>query len=164
MGKLYELIIQPIANVVDRVNEKRSNAVRGIQTENAGVEDQSTTKSTWVKTQQENSGVSAEELSRREEECVSCKIIIMTSFVMYGTAILLIPTTEKYKMNMRKYLKNKNTVMGIFVVHSAFGAGRFSLLCMIIIIILQNYTCIRTVIILIGLEHAGREFVMFPSH
>ncbi|XP_078316428.1 uncharacterized protein LOC111128474 isoform X2 [Crassostrea virginica] len=125
MGKLYELIIQPIANVIDRVNEKRSNAVQGIQTEKTGVEDQSTPKSTWVKSQQENSGVSAEELSRREEECVSCKIIIMTSFVMYGTAILLIPTTEKYKMNMRKYLKNKNTVMGIFVVHSALGAACF---------------------------------------
>lgn len=149
MGKLYELIIQPIANVIDRVNEKRSNAIQGIQTENIGVEDQSTTKSTWVKSQQENSGVSAEELSRREEECVSCKIIIMTSFVMYGTAILLIPTTEKYKMNMRKYLKNKNTVMGIFVVHSALGAGRFSLLCMIIIF--QNYTIhVQYVIILIG--------------
>ncbi|XP_061191804.1 uncharacterized protein LOC133200081 [Saccostrea echinata] len=114
MGKLYDLLIEPFVNYSEkRTGTKRENPIKP----NSLPINQ--------ETDPENEGPSKAQETKPEDECYACKAIVIATLTMYGTAILTIPSTDKYKQSMRKYLKNKNTVLAIFTAHSFFGCGCF---------------------------------------
>lgn len=125
MGKIYDLLIEPFVNIVEKRRSQREVALReGRPPTDALAVNQGNRATTAVLTQRDEA--TSEELSRKEEEeCLTCKVIAISTLMMYGTAIILIPTTEKYKQSMKKYLANKNYVLLIFAVHSFVGSGKW---------------------------------------
>uniref|UniRef100_K1S5Q2 Uncharacterized protein n=1 Tax=Magallana gigas TaxID=29159 RepID=K1S5Q2_MAGGI len=126
MGKIYDLLIEPFVNIVEKRRSQREVALReGRPPTDALAVNQGNRPTPAVLTQRDEA--TSEELSRKEEEeCLTCKVIAISTLMMYGTAIILIPTTEKYKQSMKKYLANKNYVLLIFAVHSFVGSGCFA--------------------------------------
>lgn len=125
MGKIYDLLIEPFVNIVEKRRSQRETALReGRPPTDALAVNQGNRATPAVLTQRDEA--TSEELSRKEEEeCLTCKVIAISTLMMYGTAIILIPTTEKYKQSMKKYLANKNYVLLIFAVHSFVGSGKW---------------------------------------
>lgn len=125
MGKIYDLLIEPFVNIVEKRRSQREVALReGRPPTDALAVNQGNRATPAVLTQRDEATL--EELSRKEEEeCLTCKVIAISTLMMYGTAIILIPTTEKYKQSMKKYLANKNYVLLIFAVHSFVGSGKW---------------------------------------
>lgn len=125
MGKIYDLLIEPFVNIVEKRRSQREVALReGRPPTDALAVNQGNRATPAVLTQRDEA--TSEELSRKEEEeCLTCKVIAISTLMMYGTAIILIPTTEKYKQSMKKYLANKNYVLLIFAVHSFVGSGKW---------------------------------------
>lgn len=125
MGKIYDLLIEPFVNIVEKRRSQREVALReGRPPTDALAVNQGNRPTPAVLTQRDEA--TSEELSRKEEEeCLTCKVIAISTLMMYGTAIILIPTTEKYKQSMKKYLANKNYVLLIFAVHSFVGSGKW---------------------------------------
>lgn len=125
MGKIYDLLLEPFVNIVEKRRSQREVALReGRPPTDALAVNQGNRATPAVLTQRDEP--TSEELSRKEEEeCLTCKVIAISTLMMYGTAIILIPTTEKYKQSMKKYLANKNYVLLIFAVHSFVGSGKW---------------------------------------
>ncbi|XP_048733011.1 uncharacterized protein LOC125649483 [Ostrea edulis] len=106
MGKLYDLLIQPFVNYTEGKAGPQRETLWSIQ-----------------RAQRAGGGSAGD--PQQKEECYTCKAVVIAILTMYGTAILAIPKTEKYQQSMKKYLRDKNTVLAIFAVHSFFGCGCF---------------------------------------
>lgn len=130
MGKIYDLLIEPVVNLVEKTRLQREASLKVDRQpiDVLGV-NQGNRATPTVLTHGDEA--TSEEVSQKEEECVMCKIIAISTLMMYGTAIILIPTTNKYRLSMKKYLANKNYVLLIFAVHSFFGSGKwhFNAIC-----------------------------------
>lgn len=130
MGKIYDLLIEPVVNLVEKTRLQREASLKVDRQpiDVLGV-NQGNRATPAVLTHGDEA--TSEEVSQKEEECVMCKIIAISTLMMYGTAIILIPTTNKYRLSMKKYLANKNYVLLIFAVHSFFGSGKwhFNTIC-----------------------------------
>lgn len=126
MGKIYDLLIEPVVNIVEKTRSQREAALKvDRQPTDVLAVNQGNRVTPIVLTHRDEA--TSEELSQKEEECVMCKVIAISTLMMYGTAIILIPTTQKYRHSMKKYLANKNYVLLIFAVHSFLGSGKWHL-------------------------------------
>ncbi|XP_062616629.1 uncharacterized protein LOC134278336 [Saccostrea cucullata] len=114
MGKLYDLLIEPFVNYYEK--KTGTKIEKPIKQNSLPIQQEADSK---------NEEHSKAKEAKPEDDCYACKAIVIATLTMYGTAILTIPTTDKYKQSMRKYLKNKNTVLAIFTAHSFFGCGCF---------------------------------------